>query len=84
MEKKEVEKKSKKIETGNNFEGNIENIDKIIDKLESGELSLDESIKEYEKAMKLLKKSSDLLNVAEGKILKVIEKNENEIEFQEV
>ena len=84
MEKKEIEKKIKKKEIENNFEGNIENIDKIIEKLESGELSLDDSIKEYEKAMKLLKKSSDLLNIAEGKILKVFENNKDEIEFQEV
>ncbi|MGL5544333.1 MAG: exodeoxyribonuclease VII small subunit, partial [Cetobacterium sp.] len=39
------------------FEFNINEIDMIIEKLDSGELSLDESIKEYEKAMKLLKKS---------------------------
>lgn len=53
------------------FEFNINEIDMIIEKLDSGELSLDESIKEYEKAMKLLKKSSDILNKAEGKIVKV-------------
>ena len=81
---KKVKKSEKKPERGNIFEENIENIDKIIEKLENGELVLEESIKEYEKAMKLLKKSSDLLNVAEGKILKVVEKNENEIELQEV
>ena len=56
------------------FEENLVEIDGIIEKLESGELTLDESIKEYETAMKLLKKSSDLLNRAEGKVLKVVEK----------
>ncbi|MEG0514631.1 MAG: exodeoxyribonuclease VII small subunit, partial [Cetobacterium sp.] len=35
------------------FEYNINEIDIIIEKLDKGELSLDESIKEYEKAMKL-------------------------------
>ncbi|MEG0135631.1 MAG: exodeoxyribonuclease VII small subunit [Cetobacterium sp.] len=59
------------------FEYNVNEIDMIIEKLDSGELSLDESIKEYEKAMKLLKKSSDLLNKAEGKIIKVSSENEN-------
>ncbi|WP_448820693.1 exodeoxyribonuclease VII small subunit [Cetobacterium sp.] len=53
------------------FEYNINEIDMIIERLDKGELSLDESIKEYEKAMKLLKKSSDILNKAEGKIIKV-------------
>ncbi|MGY0394085.1 exodeoxyribonuclease VII small subunit [Fusobacterium sp. SYSU M8A802] len=59
------------------FEENLAEIDEIIEKLESGELSLAESIKEYEIAMKLLKKSSDLLNKAEGKVLKVVEKDED-------
>lgn len=58
------------------FEYNINEIDMIIEKLDKGELSLDESIKEYEKAMKLLKKSSDILNKAEGKIIKVTSEDE--------
>ena len=59
------------------FEYNINEIDIIIEKLDKGELSLDESIKEYEKAMKLLKKSSDILNKAEGKIIKVTSENDD-------
>lgn len=65
------------------FEDNLAEIDEIIEKLESGELSLAESIKEYESAMKLLKKSSDLLNKAEGKVLKVIE-NDEKLVLEEV
>ena len=64
------------------FETNLENIDEIIEKLESGELSLENSIKEYEKAMKLIKSSSDILERAEGKIIKVSE-NDGEIIFEE-
>lgn len=77
-----MEKKSPKEDS---FEKNLENIDIIIEKLESGDLGLDESIKEYEKAMKLLKKSSDMLNKAQGKVLKVTESlDSNEVEFEEV
>ena len=65
------------------FEDNLLEIDEIIERLESGGLSLTDSIKEYENAMKLLKKSSDLLNKAEGKILKVKEEN-GEILTEEV
>jgi exodeoxyribonuclease VII small subunit len=65
------------------FEDNLLEIDEIIERLESGELSLTDSIKEYENAMKLLKKSSDLLNKVEGKILKVKEEN-GEILTEEV
>lgn len=66
------------------FEENLKSVDEIIRQMENGELSLDDSIKAYEKAMKLLKASSDLLNQAEGKVLKVIEKNSGDIEVEEV
>lgn len=64
------------------FETNLESIDEIIEKLESGELSLENSIKEYEKAMKLIKSSSEILDRAEGKIIKVSDDN-GEITFEE-
>ena len=64
------------------FETNLENIDEIIEKLESGELSLENSIKEYEKAMKLIKSSSAILERAEGKLITVSDEN-GEITFEE-
>ena len=48
----------------NTFEENLENLDEIIEKLESGELSLDDAIKEYENAMKLIKTASKMLKEA--------------------
>ena len=66
-----------------NFEERIVEIDEIIEKLENGELSLDDSIKEYEKAIKLIKESEKLLEAAEGKVMKVLEKNSEEIELEE-
>ena len=75
----------KKVPKDDSFEKNLENIDIIIENLESGDLSLDESIKEYEKAMKLLKKSSDMLNKAQGKVIKITESLDGDkIEFEEV
>ena len=61
-----------KIQT---YEENIEQIDEILEKLENGELSLEDSINEYEKAIKLIKESEKLLEIGEGKVLKVLEKN---------
>lgn len=57
------------------YEQNIEQIDKILEKLENGDLTLDESISEYEKAIKLINDSENLLEIGEGKVLKVLEKN---------
>lgn len=65
------------VKRSGSFEDNLLEVDEIIEKLENGELTQTESIKEYENAMKLLKKSSDLLNKAEGKILKVTEESDN-------
>ena len=67
----------------NNFETNLEKLDEIITELESGELSLDDAIKQYETAMKLIKDSSKILNEAEGKLLKVIKKN-GDIDIEEI
>ena len=66
-----------------NFEERIVEIDEIIEKLENGELSLDDSIKEYEKAINLIKESEKLLEAAEGKVMKVLEQNNDEIVLEE-
>ena len=64
------------------YEENITQIDEILEKLESEELSLDDSIAEYEKAIKLIKDSEKLLEVGEGKVMKVLEKN-GKLEMEE-
>ena len=64
------------------YEENIEQIDEILEKLESEELSLDDSISEYEKAIKLIKDSEKLLEAGEGKVMKVLEKN-GKVEMEE-
>lgn len=65
------------------FEKALENIDEIISKLENESLTLDESIKEYEKAMKYIKTAKDIIDSAEGKLLKVIKDSNNEIQIEE-
>ena len=64
------------------YEENITQIDEILEKLESEELSLDNSIAEYEKAIKLIKDSEKLLEAGEGKVMKVLEKN-GKVEMEE-
>ena len=51
-------------------------------KIGSEELSLDDSISEYEKAIKLIKDSEKLLEAGEGKVMKVLEKN-GKVEMEE-
>ena len=64
------------------YEENITQIDEILEKLESEELSLDDSISEYEKAIKLITDSEKLLEAGEGKVMKVLEKN-GKVEMEE-
>ena len=64
------------------YEENIAQIDEILEKLESEELSLADSISEYEKAIKLIKDSEKLLEAGEGKVMKVLEKN-GKVEMEE-
>ena len=64
------------------YEENIAQIDEILEQLESEELSLDDSISEYEKAIKLIKDSEKLLEAGEGKVMKVLEKN-GKVEMEE-
>ena len=64
------------------YEENITQIDEILEKLESEELSLDDSISEYEKAIKLIKESEKLLEAGEGKVMKVLEKS-GKVEMEE-
>ena len=64
------------------YEENITQIDEILEKLESEELSLDDSISEYEKAIKLIKESEKLLEAGEGEVMKVLEKN-GKVEMEE-
>lgn len=65
------------------FEKALENIDEIISKLENESLTLDESIKEYEKAMKYIKTAKEIIDSAEGKLLKVIKDNNDEIQIED-
>ena len=50
------------------FEQSISELESIVMQLEKGELSLDESLKQFEKGIVLARKCEDTLNKAEKKI----------------
>lgn len=51
-----------------NYEELMSKLEDIIDRMEKGDLSLDESIKYYEDGMKTCNRLYKMLNEAEGKI----------------
>ena len=47
------------------FETSLEKLEKIVERLESGKLSLEDSIKSFEEGMKLARSCEESLNEAE-------------------
>ena len=63
-------------EKDNNFEFNLKKLELIVDKLESGEIHLEESVKLYEEGMKIKKICDKKLQDIEMQIKKIkIENN---------
>ena len=60
----------------NNFEENMEALEKIVQELEKGDLNLDESITKFEEGMKVSKTCSKILEEAEKKITILIKKDD--------
>jgi len=57
------------------FEEGINELEKIVADLESGNMTLDDSMKKFEEGMKISKHCGKLLEEAEKKITMVLEKN---------
>lgn len=51
-----------------NFETSLEKLEELVGSLENGELSLDESINQFENGIKLYKSCRELLDKAEKKV----------------
>ena len=58
-----------------NFEKALKDLEGVVEKLESGELSLEESLKSFEKGIKLTRQCQEHLSKAELQVKKLIEEN---------
>lgn len=67
---------AKKNEKKFDFEKALKEIEVIVEELERGELSLDESLARYEKGVKLSKECQKKIDVARDKIEKLIKKED--------
>ena len=56
------------------FESSMKRLETIVEELEGGELSLEDSIARYEEGMKLQRLLTDVLNRAEKRIERLVEK----------
>ena len=67
--------KEKTKENDLTFEQSLEELETLVDKLERGQLTLEESLDTFENGMKLVRVCTQKLTKAERKIEKLIEKN---------
>ncbi|MGN0093092.1 MAG: exodeoxyribonuclease VII small subunit [Methanobrevibacter sp.] len=72
--------KQKNIED-NSFEDNIKELEDIVNRLESGDIPLDDAIKEFNKAMTLVKSCDEKLKEAKDSISKIVKENGEIIDF---
>tara|TARA_R110000868_G_scaffold341425_1_gene602266 strand:+ start:6150 stop:6377 length:228 start_codon:yes stop_codon:yes gene_type:complete len=68
----------------NNFESNIEQLEKIVENLESNDLDLDKALKQFEQGIKLVKSCQISINKAEQKIQILTQDNKLEDFNQDV
>ncbi|MCP4878390.1 MAG: exodeoxyribonuclease VII small subunit [Gammaproteobacteria bacterium] len=57
------------------FENSLQNLEKIVANMESGELGLEQSLEQFEKGVKLARTCQDTLANAELRVEQLIEKN---------
>lgn len=57
------------------FEKALQQLEKIVNAMESGELGLEDSLNQFEEGIKLAKNCQDTLSNAELRVEKLIEKN---------
>lgn len=59
-----------------NFEESLERLEKIVEDLENGELSLNKSLELFKEGVELTKVCTSKLNVAQQEVQKVVEDSE--------
>ena len=64
---------NKKVEI--NFESALSDLESIVEELESGDLSLENSLKSFEKGIKLARQCQENLSQAELQVQKLIEED---------
>ena len=71
-----------KKEEEKTFEENLNELEEIVKKLETGTVPLDNAIEEFTKAMNLSKKCDESLKKAEGAITKLVKDNDTVEDFE--
>ncbi len=65
------------------FEQSMSELQSIVEKLEKGEVNLDDAIVEFQKAMELIRNCDSKLKEAENTISKIVDENNDVVEFSQ-
>lgn len=65
------------------FEESLQELEKIVTQLESGDVPLEEALQAFQKGMKLSKECQDTLTKAEKTLAKMMDENGQEVPFEE-
>jgi exodeoxyribonuclease VII small subunit len=71
------------VKKSDTYEAQLEMLEKIVEKMDSGEIALADSMKDYEEGIKLCNKLYKTLNEAEGKIKIISENSEKEFSVKQ-
>lgn len=65
-----------KKEKGYDFENTLHQLEQLVERMESGDISLEESLKAFEQGIKLTRECQTMLEQAEQKIQMLIQDND--------
>ena len=64
------------------FEEKLDELEKIVNNLETGQVPLDDAIEEFKRAMELVKECYEKLNSVQESIAKIVNENKEVVEFE--
>ncbi|MCW9024489.1 MAG: exodeoxyribonuclease VII small subunit [Gammaproteobacteria bacterium] len=76
MPKKAVRKKASSKTDLPDFEASLKELENLVERMEKGELTLEESLKDFERGVELTRECQQALKSAEQKVQKLIGKGE--------
>ena len=73
----------KNNQSNRSYEKIFDDLDTIVQKMDSGEISLEKSLELFEKGMSLVQEGKDRLEQAEERVQKLINKSDNKSKTEE-
>ena len=71
-----------KNRSADSYEKIFEELEKIVQKMDSGDISLEKSLDFFEKGMKLIKEAKEKLDQAEARVKTLIDESDSELDSE--